>query len=311
MRSASPTTSRYGLSSYVWTENLGGAPRRGRDRGRHVLRQQPERARPAPAFRRHQGIGHRARRRHLELRGLPRAEERRVSLGSHPFRAGAPRRGDGQARARSQDHARTVDVPAELAGPHFGCREAAIDGHRAIGRRCRALGVDTIVVFDVHWLVNAGYHVNCDQRFEGIYTSNELPHFIATWPMPIRATRRSGADRGNATARGVFTRAHDATRWSSSTDAGPDALHERGPAFQSGLDAGWCMWHQLDDSGRFGTALREAIERATTTRRGPRQRFAVAPVRDNGSRGESIHQISRDSSGRSICMWWICGSAAT
>ena len=32
------------------------APRRRRDRGRHVLRQQPERARPAPAVRRHQGV---------------------------------------------------------------------------------------------------------------------------------------------------------------------------------------------------------------------------------------------------------------
>ncbi len=66
----------YGLSSYVWTENLGRAHRVvGGDRGRHVLRQQPERARPAPAVRRHQGVGHRPRRRDLELRGLPRAEE--------------------------------------------------------------------------------------------------------------------------------------------------------------------------------------------------------------------------------------------
>ncbi len=34
------------------------------------------------------------------------------------------------------------------------------------------------MVFDVHWLVNAGYHINCAPRFKGIYTSNELPHFI-------------------------------------------------------------------------------------------------------------------------------------
>ena len=55
--------------------------------------------------------------------------------------------------------AKITHVPSmylsEFDGPHKGCRQAAIDGHIEIGRRCRALGVDTIVVFDVHWLVNA------------------------------------------------------------------------------------------------------------------------------------------------------------
>ena len=63
------------------------APRRRGHRGRHVLRQQPERARPAPALRRHQGQRHRARRRHLELRGVPRAEERRGVAGLAPHSA--------------------------------------------------------------------------------------------------------------------------------------------------------------------------------------------------------------------------------
>ena len=53
--------------------------------------------------------------------------------------------------------AKITHVPSmylsELDGPHKGCRQAAIDGHREIGRRCRELGVDTIVVFDTHWLV--------------------------------------------------------------------------------------------------------------------------------------------------------------
>ena len=48
--------------------------------------------------------------------------------------------------------AKITHVPSmylsELDGPHKGCRQAAIDGHHEIGRRCRALGVDTIVVFD-------------------------------------------------------------------------------------------------------------------------------------------------------------------
>ena len=78
--------------------------------------------------------------------------------------------------------AKITHVPSmylsELPGRHHGCRQAAIDGHVEIGRRCRELGVDTIVVFDVHWLVNGGYHLNNAAQFSGIYTSNELPHFI-------------------------------------------------------------------------------------------------------------------------------------
>ena len=48
--------------------------------------------------------------------------------------------------------AKVTHVPSmylsEIDGPGKGQRQAAIDGHIEIGRRCRALGVDTIVVFE-------------------------------------------------------------------------------------------------------------------------------------------------------------------
>ena len=79
--------------------------------------------------------------------------------------------------------AKITHVPSmylsELPGPRFGTRQDAIDGHKEISRRCRELGVDTLVVFDTHWLVNANYHINCGAHFKGTYTSNELPHFIS------------------------------------------------------------------------------------------------------------------------------------
>ncbi len=43
----------------------------------------------------------------------------------------------------------------------------AIDGHKEIGKRCREMGVDTIIVFDTHWLVNSAYHINCADHFSG------------------------------------------------------------------------------------------------------------------------------------------------
>lgn len=59
--------------------------------------------------------------------------------------------------------AKITHVPSmylsELPGKNHGCRQAAIDGHIEIGKRCREMGVDTIIVFDTHWLVNSAYHI--------------------------------------------------------------------------------------------------------------------------------------------------------
>ena len=112
--------------------------------------------------------------------------------------------------------AKITHVPSmylsELPGKHHGCRQAAIDGHVEIGRRCRALGVDTIVVFDVHWLVNGGYHLNNAPSFAGSYTSDELPHFINNMQYAYPGNPELGRlIAATATAHGVFTRAHEAT----------------------------------------------------------------------------------------------------
>ena len=73
-------------------------------------------------------------------------------------------------------------VMSEQEGPLKGKRQAAIDGHREIGRRAREAGADTFVVLDTHWLVNAAYHVNANHRFKGLFTSNEFPQFIKDLP---------------------------------------------------------------------------------------------------------------------------------
>jgi 3,4-dihydroxyphenylacetate 2,3-dioxygenase len=196
--------------------------------------------------------------------------------------------------------AKITHVPSmylsELPGPHHGCREAAIEGHRVIGRRCRELGVDTIVVLDVHWLVNAGYHVNCNPVFKGVYTSNELPHFIKNLPFEYPGNPALGQlIAKTATARGVCTRAHDST--SLDLEYGtlvPMRYMNSDQHFKVVSVAAWCSWHKLDDSRRFGEALREAIEKSE---------FRVAVLasgslshrfNDNGSPEESIHDISRE-----------------
>ena len=194
----------YGLSSYVWTENIGKAHRVAAavEAGMCFVNSQNVRDLRQPfGGTKASGTGREGGTWSYEV--FLRAEERRGVAG-HATTSRTGESEHGQARTRRQDHARAVDVPVGVpGGPNFGCRDAAIDGHKEIGRRCRALGVDTIVVFDVHWLVNSEYHINCGPKFEGIYTSNELPHFIKNMPY---------AYPGNP-ALGHLIGRHGATRW--------------------------------------------------------------------------------------------------
>ncbi|WP_293935252.1 3,4-dihydroxyphenylacetate 2,3-dioxygenase [Iodobacter sp.] len=162
--------------------------------------------------------------------------------------------------------AKITHVPSmylsELPGPHQGCRQAAIDGHKEIGRRCRELGVDTIVVFDTHWLVNSGYHINSAPHFKGVYTSNELPHFIKNMPYEYSGNPELGSLlAAAATAAGVHTRAHDAT--TLALEYGtlvPMRFMNPDQRFKVISVSALCTVHNLQDSATLGAAFRHAIE---------------------------------------------------
>ena len=162
--------------------------------------------------------------------------------------------------------AKITHVPSmylsELDGPRKGTRQDAIDGHIEIGRRCRALGVDTIVVFDTHWLVNANYHINCGPHFKGLYTSNELPHFISN----LNYEFPGNPDLGKLLAKtcndmGVETLAHDATTLAPEYGTlVPMRYMNQDQHFKVISVSALCTVHYLDDSARLGWAMRKAIE---------------------------------------------------
>ena len=162
--------------------------------------------------------------------------------------------------------AKTTHVPSiylsELDGPRKGTRQDAIDGHREIGRRCRELGVDTIVVFDTHWLVNANYHINCAQHFKGLYTSNELPHFISNLPFEFSGNPALGKilAKGCNDA-GVETLAHDATTLNPEYGTlVPMRYMNADQHFKVISVSALCTVHYLNDSARLGWAMRRAVE---------------------------------------------------
>lgn len=161
--------------------------------------------------------------------------------------------------------AKVTHVPSmylsELPGPHQGSRADAINGHKEISRRARDAGADTLLVFDVHWLVNSGYHVNCCSRFKGLYSSNELPHFIKDMAYEYPGNPELGELIAEcANRRGIGTRAHQVQ--SLGLEYGtlvPCRYMNTDRHFKVVSVAAWCAWHDLNDSREFGAAVREAI----------------------------------------------------
>jgi 3,4-dihydroxyphenylacetate 2,3-dioxygenase len=166
--------------------------------------------------------------------------------------------------------AKVTHVPSmmicEKPGPFHGRRDAAVDGHRELGRRMRALGVDTMVVFDTHWLVNTGYHVNSCERYRGIYSSNEFPHFINDMHYDIPGHAALGdAIARQATELGVKTLSHHI----ASLDLEYGTLvpvHYMDPenAIRVVSIAAWCPWHLHEDSRVIGEAVRRAVEASSS-----------------------------------------------
>lgn len=162
--------------------------------------------------------------------------------------------------------AKITHVPSmylsELDGPRKGSRQDAIDGHHEISRRCRELGVDTLVVFDTHWLVNANYHINCAAHFKGNYTSNELPHFISNMQYESPGNSELGKLLAKtAVEYGVETLAHDATTLGPEYGTlVPLRYMNEDQHFKVVSVSALCQVHYLNDSARLGWAMRKAIE---------------------------------------------------
>jgi 3,4-dihydroxyphenylacetate 2,3-dioxygenase len=151
---------------------------------------------------------------------------------------------------------------SELPGPRFGTRQDAIDGHREISKRCRDLGVDTLIVFDTHWLVNANYHINCAPHFKGTYTSNELPHFISNMGYEARGNPALGQLLAKVcNAFGVETLAHDSTTLAPEYGTlVPLRYMNEDQHFKVVSVSALCQSHYLNDSARLGWAMRQAVE---------------------------------------------------
>lgn len=124
------------------------------------------------------------------------------------------------------------------------------------------MGVDTIIVFDTHWLVNSAYHINCADHFEGVYTSNELPHFIRDMTYNYEGNLELGqliADE--ALKLGVRAKAHNIP--SLKLEYGtlvPMRYMNEDKHFKVVSISAFCTVHDFADSRKLGEAILKAIE---------------------------------------------------
>ncbi|MFA7415312.1 MAG: 3,4-dihydroxyphenylacetate 2,3-dioxygenase [Rhizobium sp.] len=194
--------------------------------------------------------------------------------------------------------AKITHVPSmflsEMPGPHFGCRQAAIDGLKEIGRRCEAAGVDTIVVFDTHWLVNTAYHINAQDHYKGIYTSNEFPHFIQNLEYEYDGRPELGDEIARiAGEKGVRMMSHHVATLDLEYGTLVPMRYINPVGRMKILSiAAWCPWHEMTDSIRIGQAVREAIEESDLNAAVLASGSLSHRIHDSNDAPAGIHTIS-------------------
>lgn len=150
---------------------------------------------------------------------------------------------------------------SEQSEAHRGIRKNAIDGLRELGRRARARGVDTFVVFDVHWVVTIGFHLNAKSQHRGRYTSHELPHFIDGLDYDYRgAPELADSIAGLATGDGLKTRAHRAEGLAIEYATLIPMHHMNPDADCAVLPVACNINASIEESLRFGACIRRGIE---------------------------------------------------
>lgn len=163
--------------------------------------------------------------------------------------------------AAKMTHVPTM-LMSEQEGRIKGKRQAAIDGHREIARRAKQLGVDTVVICDTHWMINAGFHINAYRHFKGLFTSSEFPQFI----QDLAYDYQGNPELGDAIARlacdkGAYTLAHQLE--SLELEYGtlvPMRFMSREHDMKVVSVAAWASTHDHDESRMIGEAIREAVE---------------------------------------------------
>lgn len=166
--------------------------------------------------------------------------------------------------------AKVTHVPSiylsEQPGPAYGVRAGAIAGLQTLGQRARERGVETFVLFDVHWINSIGFHLNATPHLRGVYTSSELPHFIHDWPYDYQGDPElAQAIVGELETRGHTGYAHDYETLGLEYGTLIPMYHMNRDAACRVLAIGSNLYATLEEYRALGEAVRRAVERSERT----------------------------------------------
>lgn len=150
---------------------------------------------------------------------------------------------------------------SEMEGsPLRDARAAAVKSLRELGRRARARGVSTFVVFDTHWLSNFGYHINANSHHRGAFTSHEAPQMIQDLSYDLPGDKRlAEAIAGEAATAGLNVIAHKVA--SLGLEYGTIVpMHFMNPdGWAKVVSVATPLFTSLEESRALGEATRRAI----------------------------------------------------
>jgi 3,4-dihydroxyphenylacetate 2,3-dioxygenase len=164
--------------------------------------------------------------------------------------------------------AKVTHVPSlmlsEKPGSHLrSAREAAVDSLRELGRRAKARGVTTFVVFDTHWLSNFGYHINANARHRASFTSHEAPHMIQDLSYDLPGdTRLAEAIAGEAGAAGLDVNAHQVPSLGLEYGTIVPMHYMNSDGFARVVSIASPLFTSFEESRSLGEATRRAIEKS-------------------------------------------------
>lgn len=146
-----------------------------------------------------------------------------------------------------------------------GIRDNAIAGLRELGRRAKACHVDTFVIFDTHWIVNQGFHLNAKARHEGVFTSHELPHMLFDMEYAYNGNQELGnliVDK--IKARGLHGIAHDTPQMALEYGTLLPMHFINQGAFAAVLPIAANQFASIEEGKLMGEAVAEAIAESDT-----------------------------------------------
>ena len=163
--------------------------------------------------------------------------------------------------------AKITHVPSiwlsEHSEKHQGIRRNAIDGLRELGRRARERGAETFLVFDVHWIVNQGFHLNAKERHQGRFTSHELPHFLSGMEYDYRGDPElAGQIAAVGNERELGVRVHTVPGLGVEYATLIPMHHMNHDGFARVLSVASNQYASIDEGRHFGAAVAEAIRQS-------------------------------------------------